>query len=376
MSSNASTRSSSSVTVEDESATATASSSSSAPLKDCSCCFRSLPKSDFSGAQLKRKEQRQCSECVNEKLQQEAYSRAKGSKTGAAAPAVKPTNAAGSESSASTNASAVASSPTPSASGVDALGAPPCQPPSECISCGKWPAKLRVCGKCSSGYCGLACLKQHSSSQQCEAIRTMPPLSIADEDLLTEEELARSWSQLRARLFALPEQLGLPYDPLREHSHGEFDLIRRFSGGELSSLLRIYPPRACFAWWLSSPQSRSFASDLFGRTGRALLIMLNKSDEAYSRCMGNLQATRETGSNPAQLASGGWCRTPLSHHTSPAMDESRLFHRIVRYLIYYMRHIDPSLLPSGVQPHINVQSDEQGEFRGLAHASEAESSNA
>ena len=44
------------------------------------------------------------------------------------------------------------------------------------------------------------------------------------------------------------------------------------------------------------------------------------------------------------------------------LDESRLFHRLLRYLIYYYRHIDPSFIDPRLRPFIDVQSDDDGEF--------------
>ena len=46
----------------------------------------------------------------------------------------------------------------------------------------------------------------------------------------------------------------------------------------------------------------------------------------------------------------------------PVLDESRLFHRLLRYWIYYMRHVDPSFIDPQLRRFVDVQSDDEGEL--------------
>jgi len=44
------------------------------------------------------------------------------------------------------------------------------------------------------------------------------------------------------------------------------------------------------------------------------------------------------------------------------MDKSRLFHRLLRYWIYYYRHVDPSLNNPRLRSFVDVRSDDDGQL--------------
>ena len=152
-------------------------------LKCCSICLRDLPLSAFSGAQIKRKGKRACRGCVEHREADAAK------EAGDSASAATAKVASAQSSSASTGSAAAPSS-------ADSRS---------CVVCGKGAVKLRQCSRCLSHYCGLACLKKHNSaeSQQCEAIRTLPPLSIGDEDRLTAAEIELHWPRIRQHAYEL-----------------------------------------------------------------------------------------------------------------------------------------------------------------------------
>ena len=323
MSLSASARWSSSVSVEDESTAAATSSSSSAALKDCSCCFRSLPEGKFSSAQLKKKGKRACSSCV--------------SKRDAAA------EAAAAQQSFATRLAQVSST----------------APLATCPSCNKKRVRVATCSACKSSCCSLACFQQHQAGFQCEAIRTMPPLSIADEDLLTEAEVAELWSRLHQRAYSTPQRMALLASEIEFARERE----ARFGGAaarakDLAFVLRIYPPRPSFPWWLErSELAREFAAL---RMGKCVLL----SAIGFVNVMGTPRiSSRKSGRiknmQPLQHINGSWMPNPVSGATLP--DEGRLIQRLMRYWIYYMRHVDPQLIPAELRPYVNVSSDEFGE---------------
>ena len=184
----------SSVTVEDESPI----------LKRCCGCCSDRPESDFSGAQLKKKGKRVCKECVARREWAEA----------------KEADAAAAAKSAARPASTGASS---SAAAV-------------CIVCGKGGAKLRACSRCRSLYCGAMCLKLHSSGDidQCAAVRSLPPLSISDEDRITKEEIELHWPRLQQRLLSL-----LPGNPMFEVNRKRFAELKLT---HLAAVAQLHPP--------------------------------------------------------------------------------------------------------------------------------------
>jgi len=210
-------------------------------LKCCSACLRSLPPSAFSGAQIKRKEKRACRGCVEQREADAAKE-------------------AGDSASAATGAK-FASIQSPSASSSSSAAALTSVDSRSCVVCGKRGAKLRQCSRCNSHYCGLACLKKHSNaeSQQCEAIRTLPPLSIGDEDRITAEEIELLWPCIRQHV----HQLAL------DHKHaGTAGLVQRatnvgglsITAADLSSVVDLYLPSADSPWWLNGLAGRRVAT--------------------------------------------------------------------------------------------------------------------
>ena len=59
-----------------------------------------------------------------------------------------------------------------------------------------------------------------------------------------------------------------------------------------------------------------------------------------------------------QLINGSWMENKFE---IVPLDDGRLFHRLMRYWFYYMRHLDSQLIPAELRPYVNVSSDEFGE---------------
>jgi hypothetical protein len=306
----------SSVTVEDESPI----------LKRCCGCCSDRPESDFSGAQLKRKGKRMCKACVEKR----EWVEAKAADDAAAAKAAARPTPAGASSSA---AAAAASPPTATV----------------CIVCGQGGAKMRACSRCRSFYCGAVCLKLHSGGDmdQCAAVRSLPPLSIAEEDLLTEPEIRTHLMHMTERLASL-----LP-PPLRATQRSEIEKMQRVHVPDLSQL---YPPRIAAAWWTPGGVRAKWTAQVIENFGAHMYVLAEAANRLYQAV--TVDPTVHI-TDLDRLIEG-----PSCPHVPPALDSSRLFHRLLRYLIYYFRNVDSSLIDPRLRPYVDVQSDDDGEFIG------------
>jgi len=320
-----------SVTVEDK-----------PPLKCCSACLRSLPPSAFSGAQIKRKGKRACRGCVEHREADAAK------EAGDSASAATAKVASAQSSSASTGSAAAPSS-------ADSRS---------CVVCGKGAVKLRQCSRCLSHYCGLACLKKHNSaeSQQCEAIRTMPPLSIYEEDRITAAEIELHWPRIRQRLhqLALAERNPVSAKIIQNAtSMGGLSI----TAAELSVVVDLYPPSAASPWWLEGQAGRRVA-DLLLQFGLDFFRVISSIGSLYGVAAQGADDTSQCSVDQVR----GLVYRPTTTYSSAVEDESRLFHRLLRYWIYYFRHVDSQLIRSTERPFVDVQSDEQGQWPPPQHS--------
>ena len=65
---------------------------------------------------------------------------------------------------------------------------------------------------------------------------------------------------------------------------------------------------------------------------------------------------------PESVAGGLLPQPRLIPHTPAALDASRVLHRLMKYWIYYFRHVDPNCLPAELRDFADVSSDECGEY--------------
>ena len=188
-------------------------------LKRCSSCAKDQPESHFSSVQLKKKGKRVCSGCVVKKVAQQKAA------TSAAALAAKAFSAS------STSAAPAHSEPESAA-------------PLSCIGCGRQSGKLRTCSKCGSCICSSFC----HSNRLCEALCSMPPLSLSDEDCLSRSEFDHHWSGLLSRMRSLAGSNRELFDCVSRCADLDVEL--------LTAVLSLYPPRASEAWWGSADKAR------------------------------------------------------------------------------------------------------------------------
>ena len=65
---------------------------------------------------------------------------------------------------------------------------------------------------------------------------------------------------------------------------------------------------------------------------------------------------------PGAVKEDGLVHMKFFHPLPPVLDESRLFHRLLRCWINYNRHVDPSFIDPRLRPFVDVRSDDDGEF--------------
>jgi hypothetical protein len=125
-----------------------------------------------------------------------------------------------------------------------------------------------------------------------------------------------------------------------------------FGAAELAPLVELYPPRlAADAVWWTSHCRPAFVKVV------DVLCSLDRLVEVL-RCADSLA---HDDSEPELPLPPGWGGMPTGL-ISPVFIDGRLIHRLIVYAIYFFRHVDPLLLPSGRRPHVYVQSDEHGEL--------------
>lgn len=140
------------------------------PPKRCAGCQTERPASQFSGAQLKRGGKRLCHSCIASK---------RAADEAAAAPV-------------------------------------------RCMSCGKsFRSSRNRCDECSIRYCSGGCLQRHRAVRPslCEVIRSVPPLTIPPDEVLTLEEVAREWPAIvSVRLHTTARESSGPTSGVRQRS--------------------------------------------------------------------------------------------------------------------------------------------------------------
>jgi hypothetical protein len=78
-------------------------------------------------------------------------------------------------------------------------------------------------------------------------------------------------------------------------------------------------------------------------------------NETYARCAESKQGRTDT----MQQAHGSWISNRAGEMAP--LDDQRLFHRLILYLIFYFRHVDKDLIPADIRPYVDCSSDEYGE---------------
>jgi len=254
-----------------------------------------------------------------------------------------------------------AARPSPSTASSSAASAAAAPPPAAavCLVCAKGGAKLHTCSRCRSLYCSLICLKQHSSGDinQCAAVCSLPPLSIADEDRITEAEIETQWPRLQQRMLAL-----LPLGPL---SNGFRVRFAELYPSHFASLVQLYPPQPAMPWW----NSASAVCAEF-RASMQIFAFGMHAAVCETNCAYTSAALVFRGRVTRLAQLDGLIHLKFFPPLPPVLDESRLFHRLLRYLIYYFRHVDPSFINPQLRPLIDVQSDDDGEFTDAADTAE------
>jgi len=117
----------------------------------------------------------------------------------------------------------------------------------------------------------------------------------------------------------------------------------------------LYPPSTADPWWLGGEAGQRAAQQML-RFGRAFCSAAGRLNSLFFEV---IEDSSYASTDPAEIARGYIHRLPADH-TPAVQDESRLFHRLLRLWIYYLRHVDPQLLPADMRPLVDVQSDEQG----------------
>jgi hypothetical protein len=138
------------------------------------------------------------------------------------------------------------------------------------------------------------------------------------------------------------------------------------------ALLQLYPPTPALPWWNSvSAVSAQFRASIHEGV-IDMFYAICSIDVAYFTILPEFrnETLHLKLAELGRLTPDRFC--PLA---PPALDVSRLFHRLLRYLIYYYRHVDHSFIDPRLRPHINVQSDDEGEWTD-AHGDSSEPSGA
>jgi hypothetical protein len=290
--------------------------------KRCGDCGVNRPEFEFSGAQLKKKGKRVCGRCVEQRELEAAME---------------------------ADAAAAAAAKAPPTAGL-------------CSLCDKLSLSVRQCSRCRGQYCGAACLKMHGSGESgsplCDIIRTQPPLTMADEDRLTRADVALHWPRIQQRieqlLLSSPMTAALAVDA---YSSSGFPDLSKITVHEMCAVVAVYPPDPALPWWRDTETGRRAARAMV-RFGFNMLNSIRLLDHIFSIAAAGEQEGRTT---TEELVTG-LIHMPASTMLPAVMDESRLFHRLLRYWIYYLRHVDPRMLQQDLRPFIDVQSDEQGQL--------------
>lgn len=231
----------------------------------------------------------------------------------------------------------------------------------DCIVCQKHGSTMRECSLCHSKYCSPACFKKHSigKSQQCKAICTMPPLSIPAKDYIERAELTANWSALMCRMMSLLDTCEdrQKSNKLRSDFVNSLRVIKSIPSP--MHPLDIYPPRHDQPWWLAGSNCSLQVADVMANFGRIICDAVITANTSYGQSV--FDHTRLT-HNHQDLQLGKLIPGVLVESQPPSLDDTRLFHRLLRLWIYYMRHVDPLLVPETLRRFMKVHSDDDGEL--------------
>lgn len=124
------------------------------------------------------------------------------------------------------------------------LNSTPAGKPVPCLACRTDNiTRSTACIRCSLRCCSLKCFDKHDCDYYFEAVRTMPKDMIAEEDVLTREEILKAVEFFFQRLSVLsPERKSAIIDG-SDHS-------------PLCGLAMMYPPMASIPWWTNTERAR------------------------------------------------------------------------------------------------------------------------
>ena len=163
------------------------------------------------------------------------------------------------------------------------------------------------------------------------------------------EEVELHWPRLQQRMQVLmrPEEM----------SSYERVCLADLTPAHLAPLAQLYPPTASLPWW----DSASNICIRFRASMHAFACRMHSAicatDGAYASAVA---AFRDETTCPTELE--GLVHDRFFPHVPPVLDESRLFHRLLRYWIYYYRHVDATFIDPQLRSFIDVHSDDDGEW--------------
>jgi hypothetical protein len=243
------------------------------------------------------------------------------------------------------------------ASSSSSSGAAVFIPPRCCIACGEAGGKLKRCGPCKHFYCSSACLTHHRAHVQCDALRTQPLLTIADEDRLKP---AQARQDRECIIDAAQRQGSLRSNDPHSSDHRPLDrraLSLMSAADRLTS--RLYPPDAANAlWWLGGMklsgqgQMTSMFALQFVHASVCLFELISALCGA-----GQLPSFGQRGS--AHLPPG-FARLSSTKGTPIVLHPSRYLHKMLAHAIYFYRHVDRRLLLPELRSLVSAESDEEG----------------
>jgi hypothetical protein len=125
---------------------------------------------------------------------------------------------------------------------------------------------------------------------------------------------------------------------------------------QIAAITSFYPPDLSRSWWCTI--SKHAQVDV--------RIVLAALYEMHRFCLGLFRLHESMGAQLSSMAdqrSGlapGFQRMSKPPTVSPALESSRLLHRLMKVFIYYFRHVDTQLLPYKVRSLLDVSRDEWG----------------
>ena len=134
------------------------------------------------------------------------------------------------------------------------------------------------------------------------------------------------------------------------------ELLAAINPHQIAAIASVYPPHQSRPWWCHT--SKHARSDMH--------IVLAALYEMYRFCLSLFRLHEAMG---AQICSMGYQRSGLAvgfqrmsrpPTESPALESTRLLHRLMKLFIYYFRHVDTQLLPFKVRSLLDISQDEWG----------------